>query len=137
MLYLSYRAKKYTRPPSSDPPLAPYFGNPNFMSYAKLCDIELTFLTTSRAYPNPGEVPPVPNNANYIVGGHNLAMAISIDRNWHYYQTTQQDGQNFDVSLGRPFWYSFPLELLFMDPDIPQPDASCDGPWSLGGQLLL
>ena len=67
LLYLSFKAKKYTRPPiriTTDPNniFSAYLNNPNFMGYSKLCDIELTFLATRRAYPNQGESPPIPNN---------------------------------------------------------------------------
>ena len=140
--YLSFKAKKYTRPPiriTTDPNniFSAYLNNPNFMGYSKLCDIELTFLATRRAYPNRNETPPIPNNFNYVVGGHNLMPATSLDRLFHYAQTVWAAAGNpsaFNVNdpRSRPFLYSAPLELLWMDPDALQPPQSLNG-----GQLYL
>ncbi len=104
LLYLGYSYKKYT------PPIQSIDYSTGQPSWEKLCDIEFTFLLTSRNPIGAGPSMP-PTNGNYLVAGHNLQPWIAGDRKYYYAQTA--------TSSPVPAWLSFPMELLFFDPDVP------------------
>lgn len=104
LLYLTYKPTIYT------PPLQAannVFNNTT--GYERMCDIEVDFLWTSRQGTS---LPADPNNQNYVVDGHNL-QPFPPARVFYY--ATSTDGKAV------PAWLSFPIELLFTDPDSPQP----------------
>lgn len=63
--------------------------------------------------------PPEPINRNHVTAGHNLAPWAG-DRKF-YYPTTDR-GESSDSLAEVPFYFSCPMELLFTDPSVAQPD---------------
>lgn len=106
LLYLAYTPRKYTPPIQATDELFP-----GIFSTEKLCNIEMTFLYTSRTLAT-GETPNTPpNNGHYVVGGHNLLP--HNDKLFHYAVVAP-------VAVNSvPTWLSFPIELMFTDPDCP------------------
>lgn len=102
LLYMGYKPTKYQPPIAAT--YAPYFVG---VDYSKLCNIELTFLYTSRVGT---DLPPQPSNRNFVLTGHN-DLPYFPKRQFFYTQFKDNTGT---VS---PMFYSFPLELLFTDPD--------------------
>lgn len=113
LLYMAYSQKKYTPPVQKIINLG---GGSSVDSTSKLCNIELTFLHTSRVGT---DLPADPTNQNYVVGGHNLlpypggkaSGSPVVPKGFYYAQTNDTDHT--------PSWLSFPLEILFTDPDAP------------------
>lgn len=119
LLYMGYSVTKYA-PPTPD--IGTYTGyvptstDPNatgsFINYERLCDIELTFLLTSRFMS--GTLGATITNKNYVQTGHNLLPNLAD--NLFYYATRTPPGGTESVQ-NPPAWFSFPLEALFSDPD--------------------
>ena len=101
LLYLSFKPTIYT------PPLQQSVNVFNSATYERMCDIEFDFLWTTRTGT---ALPANPTNQNYIVGGHNL-LPYPVNRSFYY--SVSNDAQQV------PSWISFPVELLFKDPDTP------------------
>lgn len=86
----------------------------------KLCNIELTFIYTSRTgtdVPTSGSFFP---NANWIAAGHNLLPWLATRK--FYYVTSYDTTNPADQTKWFPSWPSVPFEFLFTDPDTAQPD---------------
>jgi hypothetical protein len=112
LLYLNYAATRFTPPV---PTAISWTGATDVfptsgVSQAKLCDLELTFLLTRRNCTDA----PVPANKNSIPA-HNNVQKFLGDRLWHYISTVQNP--DTDNTKGAAFFPSFPVEILFMDPD--------------------
>jgi hypothetical protein len=121
MLYLGAEPTLYNPPV---PRVSPTF--PLTFDTEKICDVEMNFIVTNRYNDT------VPNcfnpfyanqslfNPNWIFSGHNL-QPFHGDNQFHAVAT---GGGATAFDHRRPFWLSFPFELLFTDPDWPQPDGS-------------
>lgn len=113
LLYLNYSYTQYTSPLSN---FMPWVGN--FVTPAKLVNLELQFLQTDRIVTNA----PTPTNQNYITTGHNalpwLGGPFSVGGNL---QALPGGRQFYYATLGGdsdpPSFYSAPFELIFNDPD--------------------
>lgn len=122
LLYLGYNVTRYTPPVNLVDLFNGYTGAPgqgtsNILTssnYSKLCDVELIFQLTSRQNASP-EVPAFVGNFNNVPYGHNLLP--SIPKNGFYY-ATRRVGAGADITTA-PLWKSFPVGLLFANPDIP------------------
>lgn len=137
ILYLSYDADKYTDP-YADPILTldPLTGQ-TFTTPALFANITFHFKITKATGSNlpsqlignggfrsaqvylkagQGVSAAFQNNPNWIVGGHNL-MPHGKTRKFYY--ATAVNPQNLtDQTVWYPTFNSFPLELLFKDPDV-------------------
>lgn len=132
LLYLGYSVHKYT-PPTSDietyysylPTGADPAATGPLINYARLCDITLTFLYTTRY--KSGSLGADILNKNHIAAGHNLLPYLP-DNSFRYATRTPlkssppfpeaQAGTLGTASVQNPpAWYSFPAEVLFTDPD--------------------
>lgn len=104
-----YRGFKETRvnPPFAE--LDPDWGGLGVFATNPLCDIELEFWTTSRRTTDA----PTPANANFIAGGFN-AFPSYYHQNKFFYASSD----NAVAASQTPFFRSFPLEILFTDPDL-------------------
>lgn len=111
LLYLGCNLKRYT------PPLA----NQNVVlmqglyDFSKYCNIEIMLLYTKR--PLGASALNTPTNKNYVVGGHNLnpyfgAGNEALSQTFLYTSTVPSAGTG-----GAALWRSFPLEILWTDPD--------------------
>lgn len=109
LLYLSYNVKKYSQPTLRTQTTEDYNGN-SWTSYSKLCDIEFTFLYTSRT---PNFTPPDPDQGNWVYAGHNLLPYFPT--RGFYIATAGQKSDGPDKWI--PAWDSAPFECLFSDPD--------------------
>lgn len=110
LLYLGFNAKRYTPPiPNKDAIF------PGAISAEKLCDIELSFLRTKRTA---SDLLTAPSNQNFIQKGHNLLPWL-VDRKFHYAQTNPEidPSQVCTTPSPTPSFFSFPLEVMFTDPD--------------------
>ncbi len=103
LLYQGYKSTKYN-------PVYPVTTNVfgSFLDYSKLVDIDLFFLLTQR----PGTDLPTPLNAQEVIAGHNLQLYFPTQR---FYYTDFKNLAGTTV----PLFQSFPIELLFTDPDMP------------------
>jgi hypothetical protein len=80
----------------------------------KFVDITFNFGVTWRTAPA-NSLPGPRDNPNFVVGGWNLLPYLP-DRRFHYASSNPTAG-----GVNRtPAFLSFPIELLFMDPDVPQ-----------------
>jgi hypothetical protein len=105
LLYLNFGVKLFTPPVPARGSLGGEGGT--IFSTEKFCNVQLTFLATSRTvYSAPSGDPA---NRNYVVGGHNLQPWS--DGNFRYAQV--------DDATRRPTFLSAPLETLFTDCDSP------------------
>lgn len=100
LLYIGYNPIRYQPP---NPEITSDGGS--ISSWAKLCDLELFFLLTNRTT---DDTLPGPTNGNIIQAHWNLAPWY-FDLHFHYPLTAN----------GNPLWESFPVEILFFDPDVP------------------
>jgi hypothetical protein len=124
LLYLGYQPTMYNPPVPKSAPWAP-----GTFSTEKLCDLELEFYLTNRYC---STVPGLANNSsqltaneNWIASGHNLQPS-HLDNYFHYVaigNPVDVPGISKAVPAAKrfPAWQSFPIELLFTDPDFPQP----------------
>jgi hypothetical protein len=138
LLYMGYKPTTYTQPTQSLMPWPTAAGPTGIFTAEKLVDIDLIFLETRRIgtnlptpnFPPPGSAPWGSWNYNWIIGGHNLLPWQ--DRNYYYATNYMQSsgtpvansiqvtlGASNVLNLGPPYYLSFPVELLFMDPDSP------------------
>jgi hypothetical protein len=110
LLYQGYATVRYT-PALPDPDT----WAPGLFSTEKLADIELTFLETRR---HVLDVPALPNG-NWIAGGHNLLPWL-YDRRFYYASASAATTgpADTDPAIWTPSFLSFPMELLFFDPDV-------------------
>lgn len=99
LLYMTCNPIRYTPPILQ--PVNWIFGT---TVVEKWCDMELIFLSTRRN----GVNLPTPSNANFIAAGHNL-MPWQGDNQFYYVRS---------ASTQYPTFTSFPVELLFTDPDV-------------------
>ncbi len=122
LLYLGYSLRRYTPPVQK----IVLINNPNggadkaIFSAQKYCDITLSFLETYR----PTDDQFVPAAKNWV-GGKNTAshnnLPICIDRNYFHYAAMKDKTTPGDPFLYQPSWDSFPIQLLFQNPDAVQP----------------
>lgn len=114
LLYMGYKIKKYTPPFSNANYTIPGTGITEFQ---KNCDIEIMCMATRREL---GALPLVtPTNKNYVLTGFNSQPYIGsandpLTRTFLYANTTPSNG-----SRAVPLWLSFPIEILFSNPDAP------------------
>jgi len=119
LLFKGYTPRRFA------PPLAgadPAWESTSIASTEKLCDIVLEFIVTRRTGTDLPAMtnPPYSNvNGNWILAGHNL-MPYFRDRKFYYVSCEPKAP---DSSKEFPHWTSFPVELLFTDPDVPQPSS--------------
>lgn len=106
LLYLSYTPRTRSNPVVANMPWAG--GN---VTSTKFMDVQLQFLYTQRTAT---DVPASTGSANYIAAGHNLNPYFPKRA---FYYTVFEDIDDTEA----PNWYSFPVELLFTDPDTEQP----------------
>lgn len=119
LLYMNCTPKIYTSPILS----FQAWGNGD-LTPPKVCDFELTFLTTDRilsgvapTYATGQNTDRIPNR-NFIPAGFNLQPWFDKGQSFYYCvfnSGTTQTPQNI------PYFLSFPVSLLFTDPDAPQP----------------
>jgi hypothetical protein len=107
LLYLGYNPVSYMSPAAV---IQQWVGGIDVTTM--LVDLELIFLYTNRKQTN---VPNVPNR-NFIPSGHNLEPYFPL-RNFFYTYFVDDSGNGAANSY--PYWFSFPVELLFTDPDSP------------------
>lgn len=113
LLYLNYAVKKYNQPNGEVETQTDWDFN-YWTQFAKLCDIEFTFLYTDRT---PGSTPPTPFYNNWVAAGHNLLPYLPT-RTFEYATSFNLNAPS-DQSEWVPPWASFPFEILFSDPDAP------------------
>lgn len=125
LLYEGYTYKPYNPPfPRND------VAQQAARTPEKWVDVELTFSVAYRAATDPPEL----NNKNWIAHGHNVLPSF-VDRQFHYvcsFRTRRVDADPLvgpidpqgDANYWHPLFYSAPLQLLFMDPDVAQPDPT-------------
>jgi len=104
LLYTGYKPRIYQ-------PVLPVNFTPfgSFIDYSRLCDLELYFLRTIRTGT---DVPTLEVQKNIVMAGWNLQPYLP--RKKFYYCL------NRDLGGGTsPLFWSFPVELLFQDPDAP------------------
>lgn len=104
LLYWDYQPRIYLPP-------APvtYSWAGAFLDFTRLCDIELTFMYTTRNI----TLAPTTSNANFVPAGWN-ALPYLPQRKFYYAYNTDLAG-----TTKYPQFYSFPVEILFSDPDDP------------------
>lgn len=113
LLYLNYKPKRYTPPVQAE-----NLWIPGAFSTEKLCNIEFTFLGTSRTGSDVpvGDLAAKPAlqtaNHNWVAAGHNLLPWLKT-RKFYY-----ADFPDSTAANRVPTWLSFPFELLFTDPDL-------------------
>ena len=110
LLYLSYNAKRYT------PPIQTQIWNGDVFTYEKYVNLEFVFSYTTRLAG--ATVSTAPPSQNFIAAGHNLQNWLSGDRKFYYVESAPTTGSGIQKT---PIWRSAPIELLFTDPDSPQP----------------
>jgi hypothetical protein len=110
LLYRGFQVMR--RYPAVVPDTNPVFGTTAYTP-DKFCDVELYWEYTRRECASP---PAPPSNGNWLPLGHNL-MPHYIDRKF-YYVTTKEAGVTVDPDQQVPTYLSFPLQLLFTDPDV-------------------
>jgi hypothetical protein len=123
LLYLNYEVNKYTQPSLETQAVSDLDGD-SWNSYAKTCDIKFTFLYTNR---KAGTTPAAPFYGNWIAKGHNLQPYLPT-RTFEYATAFLNAGTvnafghtstgPADEQCWAPMWNSFPLEILFSDPDV-------------------
>jgi hypothetical protein len=92
-------------------------GNPPLSLKPKLCNLDLVFLHTNRQISNP---PAAPTNPNFLMAGHNL-LPHWYDKRYYYAALNSTPAQ--------PPFYSFPVELLFTNPDFLKAMPAGDMVW--------
>lgn len=110
LLYLGFTPKIYTSP------LLQYVDIGGSSSPARFCNIEMLFLYTNRVgvnLPTASTTTALPS-VNYIAAGHNLQPYFPHRK---FYYTVFNDTNN---ATKAPYWKSFPVEVLFTDPDSDQ-----------------
>lgn len=117
LLYLGYDPGKTYTQPSDETISQTDLNGDTWDSYAKLTDITFTFLYTARS---PGTTPTPPAYGNWLAAGHNLQPVLS-SRTFEYATMTNtgSDALKANQQYWAPTYESFPLELLFSDPDCP------------------
>lgn len=107
LLYANFSYVKHTHP------IAGLDSNwPRVPSAEKMVNLTFDFIGTRRSS-NSGSISPA--SANWIHGGHNL-LPWAKDRKYYYATSFDPDAPN-DTSKWYPQYLSFPLQLLFKDPD--------------------
>jgi len=107
LLYLSYSPKRYSPPI----PLEDDFWEGSFLTTQKLCNIEFTFLYTNRPAT---ALAAAPTNRHYVQAGHNLLPWFQT-RKFYYAKSVASTALGIPGDI--PANLSFPIELLFTDPD--------------------
>jgi len=110
LLYTGWKPRLYQ-------PVLPVTFTPfgSYIDYSRLCDLEIYFLYTARTAT---DAPAQPTNKNIVVGGWNCLPYLPKRRFFYAYNSDLASNKN-------PLFYSFPVELLFHDPDDP---AAYTGP---------
>lgn len=132
LLYLGFKiARRYTPPvprlvaiEDVGGALGDPFAGGGVFSTEKFVDLELNFLETTRKASGV-TYNPAAFNRNWVNAGMNLE-ALSADRKFHYATSYKRGGfagadaanQNFWT----PSWLSVPHQVLFFDPDFPNPN---------------
>lgn len=122
LLYIGYKVEKF------QPPVAVRSFDGSFASADKLCNISFTFLSTKRCGADVPSTPPS-NNRNFVMAGWNL-QPWWVDRKFY---STQSNPKPPITATPAAEYLSFPLEILFTDPDIAGgvPTTACDQGYSL------
>lgn len=105
LLYLNYEPKRYT------PPVPQLETLDNIVTTRKLCDITFTFLYTKRTVLDAPTTPLA--NPSFIPAGWN-ALPWLQNRSGFFYASTD----NAAAASQYPTYNSFPMQLLFTDPDV-------------------
>lgn len=115
LLYENYEVVNRSTPPFPDK--VPSALGANF-STEKVCDIKLYF----RIFRKEMATPYVPKNGNWIAAGHNLfpwfGKPNSTGGREFYYVVSINQTDKDDEFLWQPTYTSFPVEILFTDPDV-------------------
>jgi hypothetical protein len=121
LLYMGYSVTKYTPPTlevGSTPSFVPTSSSPTntgtILNYERLCDVELTFLLTTRTIGSTSLGATV-TNKNYVQKGHNLLPNLADSK---FYYATRTPPLGTESVQNPPAWFSFPLEAMFTDPDV-------------------
>ncbi len=111
LLYLGFNLKRYTAVGSTS--ASPFFTG--VLGTRKMCDIEFTFLQTKRSS---SDLKTAPSNRNFIQKGHNLLPWL-VDRQFHFALTNPalDPSKLCSKPSPTPSFLSFPLEVMFTDPD--------------------
>jgi hypothetical protein len=117
ILYKGYKDRRIN-PPFAE--LDPDWGGAGVFATEPLCDIDLEFWITRRTPTDP----PTPTNPNWIASGWNCFPNYFYGRQFFYLSSSRGDARPnetppvaADPSLAAPFFPSFPLEILWVDPD--------------------
>lgn len=114
LLYKNFSTEPYVPPWAIEDGFAPVLNSPT-----KLVNITLSFIETVRTS---STVPPLADivNRNWIAAGHNL-LPSHVDRKYHYATMRPSDEATPPTAENKAKWVpsflSFPIELLFTDPD--------------------
>jgi len=103
LLFLGAKASRWYAPPIPEMFSLTVANGPLVTSTAKLVDIKMNFLGTKRT---PAANPTI-TNANYVASGHN-SLPYWQDKKFYY--ASSQDSEV-------PTFTSFPVDVLFTDPD--------------------
>jgi len=107
LLFLGAKASRWYSPPIPEMFSLTNENGPLVTSTAKLVDIKMSFLGTKRE----AAATPVITNENFIAKGHNC-LPYWEDKKFYYCSS-----QNSNT----PTFFSFPVDVLFTDPDAPLP----------------
>jgi hypothetical protein len=107
LLYHSFKPTLYTPPVQKE--VTDMYSGQSVFSTEKLMNLELEFIWTTRTTSDP-PTGPTSGNLNYVIYGHN-ALPWHADRLFHYAESA--------VAPNPPSFLSFPIEVLFSDPDTP------------------
>lgn len=114
LLYTGYTYSDFW-PPFS--PASVLDGTAGALAFVKLVDVTLHFQGAYRVATDPPDV----LNGNWVTDrGHNVLPSFT-DRKFHYVCSFSPD-QRDDPNFWHPLFLSAPLQLLWTDPDFPQPD---------------
>jgi hypothetical protein len=116
LLYVGATPTAIYTPPVPDEGLLAFNAGNGFLR-GMLCDLDVNFLYTARTIgtvtTNTPDMSAV--NRNWVVAGHNLLPWLTTRK--FYYATTYDPANPADQTKWRPSYNSFPMELLFTDPD--------------------
>jgi hypothetical protein len=120
LLYLNYNVRRYNQPSTKTQTQTDLNGN-TWTSYSKLCDVEFTFLFTSRTMT--GSLSADPKYGNWVAKGHNLQPWFgppntATSKPGFYYATAIDGSAPADDTKWRPAWASAPFECLLSDCDV-------------------
>lgn len=102
-------------------PFMPAFPDVSLTRMLQLCNIEMVFRYTvrPRGPAAPNEL--TPSNPNWIAAGHNMQPYLLGRNRGFYYAVTPDPVEPNNTQYWQPTFNSFPVQLLFANPDIADP----------------